>query len=835
MRRPLMLLIAMLTATTASAFDCLDYGTPQPSLLLASHTVTGTARTMAADADILCWAGAEGIGVGTRLHWCRTGADGSLEELGTHLLQRDGADYAGTYLHLDGHLVVAGDAQGGWQVIDFGEPSAPVVRWEAPTGNAVGGPVVWGQRLLVPTAAGIEVLDLVVGGPATRLALLDTVPGRTVSFEWISLRVAVAGNRGWAAGFDQWGDPYIFSIDLSDPEAPAASAALLVAQDRDGVVVRFDSLVAAGDLALATVRTRHDAPIWWYDTCDARFFEARPAGHPALTRTVQMAHTGDAGLVGDRAWVAEPSSVRYFERNGGNWHIRQSIATGNAPRLAVGADAVWTGAGQTLIAWSRTLPESAPLLSVAYQSRWRAELFAVGERLFSRLLDQEEYDRFGWYSWYGVEFDQTDLLCLDASPRFAEGGSDQPCRCVVGSRLYMAGAIWDLPTHTRVSSQSPHVFGAAGNALFTWEEPGFLVTYDATDPAAPTRHRSCFPIGGYFWEQPPVAVANGFAVFAHADTLICTDITTPLEPVVVDRLVLPVTGVRAMEMSDGFLYVAHDVGLTVVGLDGAGALTPFGSVAVGESGLTAILLDGRILYAITESMGRVQLYDVTDPDLPALITEPGISGSQLLLHGDLLYAAGYEITALRRQCPASVPVALTDWRLAWRDGAVHLSWRLGAGLAAVRVLASASGREWIVPWRTDAGGSVAVDERAPRGATVAYRVQILADGGQWLTIAEDSLAVPAALLALAAPVPNPFNPETTLAFTLDAAGPVTVTVLDAAGRVVRTLVRDTRPAGDYEVTWRGDDDTGRPVAAGTYFVRLVAARGERVVKAALVK
>ncbi len=70
--------------------------------------------------------------------------------------------------------------------------------------------------------------------------------------------------------------------------------------------------------------------------------------------------------------------------------------------------------------------------------------------------------------------------------------------------------------------------------------------------------------------------------------------------------------------------------------------------------------------------------------------------------------------------------------------------------------------------------------------------------------------------------PNPFNPSTTLAFRLAAAGPVRLGVFDVRGRLVRTLVDGALPAGDHAVTWQGRDQDGELVSSGTYFVRLQA-------------
>lgn len=70
--------------------------------------------------------------------------------------------------------------------------------------------------------------------------------------------------------------------------------------------------------------------------------------------------------------------------------------------------------------------------------------------------------------------------------------------------------------------------------------------------------------------------------------------------------------------------------------------------------------------------------------------------------------------------------------------------------------------------------------------------------------------------------PNPFNPRTTLRFTLPAAADVTLEVHDLAGRLVRRLARGALPAGEHEVAWDGTDEAGRGVASGQYVARLLA-------------
>ncbi|NIR52194.1 T9SS type A sorting domain-containing protein, partial [candidate division KSB1 bacterium] len=68
--------------------------------------------------------------------------------------------------------------------------------------------------------------------------------------------------------------------------------------------------------------------------------------------------------------------------------------------------------------------------------------------------------------------------------------------------------------------------------------------------------------------------------------------------------------------------------------------------------------------------------------------------------------------------------------------------------------------------------------------------------------------------------PNPFNPQTTIEYQLPATGHVTLTIYNALGQKVRTLVDDVAPAGNYKKVWDGLDDNLNPVASGVYLVKM---------------
>jgi hypothetical protein len=67
--------------------------------------------------------------------------------------------------------------------------------------------------------------------------------------------------------------------------------------------------------------------------------------------------------------------------------------------------------------------------------------------------------------------------------------------------------------------------------------------------------------------------------------------------------------------------------------------------------------------------------------------------------------------------------------------------------------------------------------------------------------------------------PNPFNPETNIAFDLAKGSKVEIEIYNIKGQKVKTLLNEVKPAGSYTVNWKGKDDKGKSVASGIYFCR----------------
>ena len=78
--------------------------------------------------------------------------------------------------------------------------------------------------------------------------------------------------------------------------------------------------------------------------------------------------------------------------------------------------------------------------------------------------------------------------------------------------------------------------------------------------------------------------------------------------------------------------------------------------------------------------------------------------------------------------------------------------------------------------------------------------------------------------------PNPFNPETTIRYSLANAGQATIRIYGAGGALVRTLVDRFHTAGVYTTRWDGKDDAGHKLSSGVYFYKLETSSGTSAAK-----
>lgn len=187
------------------------------------------------------------------------------------------------------------------------------------------------------------------------------------------------------------------------------------------------------------------------------------------------------------------------------------------------------------------------------------------------------------------------------------------------------------------------------------------------------------------------------------------------------------------------------------------------------------------------------------------------------------------------------PTAVSSFASRWSGGHVEIEWRLSdpEARASFEVYRrEAPGGSYV---GVDAGGIRASDGRflfrdktAQAGKTYTYRVVVIEDGN---TVASFETAVDTQALSLRLDqnLPNPFNPATRIRFALEREERATLSIYDAEGKLVATLIDRRVGTGEHVAEWDGRDGWGDAVASGVYIYRLTAGKRSLARKAVLLR
>ncbi|MCK9329182.1 MAG: chitobiase/beta-hexosaminidase C-terminal domain-containing protein [Candidatus Cloacimonetes bacterium] len=83
--------------------------------------------------------------------------------------------------------------------------------------------------------------------------------------------------------------------------------------------------------------------------------------------------------------------------------------------------------------------------------------------------------------------------------------------------------------------------------------------------------------------------------------------------------------------------------------------------------------------------------------------------------------------------------------------------------------------------------------------------------------------------------PNPFNPNTTIAFELKHPTKVDISIYNVKGQKIVTLVNDYFNQGNHTINWNGKDSNNKDMTTGIYFYRMATPETLQVKKAILMK
>jgi hypothetical protein len=372
-----------------------------------------------------------------------------------------------------------------------------------------------------------------------------------------------------------------------------------------------------------------------------------------------------------------------------------------------------------------------------------------------------------------------------------------------------------------------HLYGFDDIHLNTWtlhwlDESSFIHVsptvkiYDLSDPAGvsiSTAWPAAVPTDVTLIEvRPPI-------VYARTETtLYAIDVTDPSDPALLDELTFgakamcaPSADVMPVIVPDG-TYLAH--------LDPDGGFAACSSLIEGH--FEDVLPMGDFAYC-HDGFGTL-VFDLTDLDHPVFVgTGTGGAGGLMLKDGYLIDNAGVYLP----HCGSDPTPTVLQTFDAFRDGSlVRISASLygdfGSAELALWREAEGLGRVELVHQTLDDYDRFSWTDLAPPSSAAAYHLQV---DGAWL----GSTSIPAANLPktvrLLPNVPNPFNPKTVLSYEMAQPGYAELTIFDARGRRVVTLLDGNLPTGAGTVEWDGRDAMGRALPSGSYLATLETNEG----------
>jgi hypothetical protein len=194
------------------------------------------------------------------------------------------------------------------------------------------------------------------------------------------------------------------------------------------------------------------------------------------------------------------------------------------------------------------------------------------------------------------------------------------------------------------------------------------------------------------------------------------------------------------------------------------------------------------------------------------------------------------------------PVIFESFSVLMNSNSASVTWRSDANIDVSQVVFQRAPLDETLRFENisldyslESGVGSAVDTEVQEGESYGYRMMLVdAQGNRAVSptvtaTAGNSYRTPTRAV-LGQNFPNPFNPSTTILFTLTARTHVRLTIFDERGRAVRKLYEATLDAGrDYPVNWDGNDDNEAPVASGVYYYALSTDQGTQTLKLALVR
>lgn len=372
---------------------------------------------------------------------------------------------------------------------------------------------------------------------------------------------------------------------------------------------------------------------------------------------------------------------------------------------------------------------------------------------------------------------------------------------------------------------------------------GRLLLVDVSDPAATA-------VVGQL-DLPAVAMvvavrdSLAYVVSQGDDRLRVVDFAVVDAPVVVAEVVLPEAGFYpSLALHGDLLLVGNRYRLAAYSLADPRAPVPAGELEF-DHWVWGVAAAGSFAYPKLYNDDSLHVVDLSEAGTlwPVAPLRTEARSEDVRSDGRLVFTHdGRSLRIFPPQCESTaVPVLLQRFMAAPTAATVELVWDVSGvpGGTDFRLLARAAGQAREVSYTSLDGVRFRAIDDSPLlrpGLELTYSLYLT--GAEDRLLREVSVRVPgvAAVTGIRSLAPNPFNPETVIAFDLEKRGEVRLEVYDVRGGLVRRLIDGaTMTAGRHEEAWNGLGDGGNPVPSGIYVVRLRAGGAESYGKATLLK
>ena len=364
-----------------------------------------------------------------------------------------------------------------------------------------------------------------------------------------------------------------------------------------------------------------------------------------------------------------------------------------------------------------------------------------------------------------------------------------------------------------IACRHPYAFVAASGGSLSANRG--LVVIDATDCGDPQIVYTDSP-----WSLADLALDGDWVYGLRTDfvggqwvyVVQVIDISAPLAPVAMGSCELP-NYCSGLDYADGHVYAARvEAGLQIVSVADPAHPQIVGAMPTGDSALDVAVQAG-VAYIANRYAG-LRIVDVSNPASPATLSTLNLGG----------YCGSVDVQGTRAAAAdANYDLAVVD--VANPSAPALLGTVLTRGFCAEVTLRGDNA--FVAGYNNGLELVDLSDPAQPRlvgNVVTPEYVEAVGVGDDCIFLAEQQngyggfqvaplpctitavgdLSAPSAL-GLAA-YPNPFNPQTTFRFTLPAAGPVRLEIIDIAGsRVATPLSGQVFTAGTHTLSWRGLD------------------------------